>query len=467
MRKALTVVAVLAGAFLLSPTAPAQLTPPFLTGSPEDVFLAPAPAPPGGGEGALPLSEGEERELACGAAQEGGGVLCGPQFVIEVPEGGTGLTLNVSADADFVVFVRFGDEVALDQGRAVADLNVQSRQGGAVFHLPTFQPGEQFAGLQPGRYFFALAHFETRQVRFTASGRTTSPRPLALGETAQLTCSPAEILCLQQFTLRLSQASGFDLDVRASGEFLALIRFSEPVELPPLTFDDQGLAQVRNPISDFSATAEGGQAVVTVDGASSPPAQAGTYYVALANLDSTPLDFSLSARQAGTSESNRAPEARFGVSPAQPRAGERVQFTDDSVDPDGSIDARSWDFGDGTTSSEANPSHTYAAPGTYRVLLTVTDDGGRSAEAVQTLTVVSGPSPTTEAGLRAVAFARLGFVDPAAWTRAVEQGCVVYANVSEAEALVQLTTPDGGAQSVAVPAGGTVLVCGNVAHFGA
>jgi PKD repeat protein len=35
-----------------------------------------------------------------------------------------------------------------------------------------------------------------------------------------------------------------------------------------------------------------------------------------------------------------------------------------------------WDFGDGSTSSERNPSHTYAAAGRYTVLLVATDDGG-------------------------------------------------------------------------------------------
>lgn len=36
----------------------------------------------------------------------------------------------------------------------------------------------------------------------------------------------------------------------------------------------------------------------------------------------------------------------------------------------------SWDFGDGATSTEANPSHTYSEPGTYTVTLTVTNCGG-------------------------------------------------------------------------------------------
>jgi subtilisin len=49
-------------------------------------------------------------------------------------------------------------------------------------------------------------------------------------------------------------------------------------------------------------------------------------------------------------------------------------FTDTSADSDGSVDSRSWLFGDGGTSTAQNPSHTYAAGGTYTVSLTVTDN---------------------------------------------------------------------------------------------
>ena len=52
-----------------------------------------------------------------------------------------------------------------------------------------------------------------------------------------------------------------------------------------------------------------------------------------------------------------------------------------------------WDFGDGGTSTEANPSHTYAAADTYVVSLTVADAAGQTDAASQTLTV-SGPQPT-------------------------------------------------------------------------
>ncbi len=47
-----------------------------------------------------------------------------------------------------------------------------------------------------------------------------------------------------------------------------------------------------------------------------------------------------------------------------------------SMDMDGSIVSYGWDFGDGTGSSDANPSHTYTSGGPFVVTLTVTDDLG-------------------------------------------------------------------------------------------
>jgi len=49
-----------------------------------------------------------------------------------------------------------------------------------------------------------------------------------------------------------------------------------------------------------------------------------------------------------------------------------------------------WDFGDGHTSSNPDPSNSYAVEGTYNVSLTVTDDGGVSDTANTSLTVSDG-----------------------------------------------------------------------------
>ncbi len=74
---------------------------------------------------------------------------------------------------------------------------------------------------------------------------------------------------------------------------------------------------------------------------------------------------------------NVAPVARFSVG----NDGLTLRFGDLSTDVDGSIASRSWSFGDGTASTQANPVKTYATAGIYTVTLTVTDNDGATASA--------------------------------------------------------------------------------------
>ena len=58
-----------------------------------------------------------------------------------------------------------------------------------------------------------------------------------------------------------------------------------------------------------------------------------------------------------------------------------------STDTDGNVTGVSWTFGDGQVGSGATMPHTFATAGTYVVTATVTDDGGATAVASQTVTV--------------------------------------------------------------------------------
>jgi PKD repeat protein len=83
------------------------------------------------------------------------------------------------------------------------------------------------------------------------------------------------------------------------------------------------------------------------------------------------------APSAGTSTKTAPPPpkpvAAFSATPTSGRLPLKVAFTDAST---GSITTWAWDFGDSSTSTLRQPSHTYTTPGTYTVKLTVTGPGG-------------------------------------------------------------------------------------------
>ncbi|MBC7778149.1 MAG: PKD domain-containing protein [Phycisphaerae bacterium] len=78
--------------------------------------------------------------------------------------------------------------------------------------------------------------------------------------------------------------------------------------------------------------------------------------------------------------------AAHQADPAQPT----IDFTDQSTS-DGNIVSWEWDFGDGNTSTEQNPSHTYAGPGAYHVCLTITDDEGCSSHVCHDVVIHHAP----------------------------------------------------------------------------
>jgi PKD repeat protein len=92
-----------------------------------------------------------------------------------------------------------------------------------------------------------------------------------------------------------------------------------------------------------------------------------------------------------------APSAEITVSPDQPVAGQTVFFSADTskAAPGHNITQFSWNFGDGTTDSGIAVSHTFVQPGTYKVILSITDDTGQRATAPATVQV-GNPGPVAK-----------------------------------------------------------------------
>ncbi len=91
---------------------------------------------------------------------------------------------------------------------------------------------------------------------------------------------------------------------------------------------------------------------------------------------------------------DRSPVAKAAVDKDSGATPLAVKFSSaGSGDPENSPVTYNWEFGDGGTSTEANPAHTFTAKGEFNVKLTVTDSGGKTG--VTNLKVIAGNTRPT------------------------------------------------------------------------
>jgi PKD repeat protein len=91
----------------------------------------------------------------------------------------------------------------------------------------------------------------------------------------------------------------------------------------------------------------------------------------------------------GSTNNNEPPIANFSPS----ITGNTVKFTDTSYDNDGNVVAWYWNFDDGNTSTEQNPTHTYSSSGTYNVKLQATDNEGSVNNRIKPITIEDTTPP--------------------------------------------------------------------------
>ncbi len=158
-----------------------------------------------------------------------------------------------------------------------------------------------------------------------------------------------------------------------------------------ISFDSNGSTDPDGSIVSFSWNFGDGTSATGATASHAYTAE-GSYNVTLTVTDNDgAMDSASTTVTVGSG--NLAPVADAG-GPYSSMVGVEVQFDGSgSNDPDGSIVAYQWEFGDGSVSTDPNPTHSYATAGTYNVTLTVYDDNGAmdaDAASVEVSAVTTG-----------------------------------------------------------------------------
>jgi PKD repeat protein len=151
---------------------------------------------------------------------------------------------------------------------------------------------------------------------------------------------------------------------------------------------------------------------------------AGTAAVALIAEPGTPLVFPVEGTAPSVPALQSPPTATINTT----IDGLTVTFDGSaSTDPDGLIASYLWNFGDGTSGTDPTVVHTYAADGSYRAVLTVTDDKGAADSDTRTVVVTAVPTGTPPVASFTTTVTNLGVAVNASASSDADGGTLAYA----------------------------------------
>jgi parallel beta-helix repeat protein len=164
----------------------------------------------------------------------------------------------------------------------------------------------------------------------------------------------------------------------------------------PLTVSFNGTATGGSPPYSYRWTSSDGNST-TQQNPTHTFNQPGTYNITLTVTDSSDNQDSASVSIQVSAPASQL-SASAGASPMSGNAPLNVQFTGSTSGGTSPYSFR-WTFGDGTSSTAKNPSHSYSQPGTYNATLTVTDSSdNQDSASVSIQASAPTPQPSVSAG---------------------------------------------------------------------
>ncbi len=317
-----------------------------------------------------------------------------------------------------ITFIDFPSEIPADGSEITGYVGFKDKDGDIatanfeVVKAEDFQPFSldlrQFKGYTEGVFMFTIATTTPQQVtlRLTLideAGNRSEPKEFsfaARGALADLVVSleqvPAQVFVGAALE---AQARITNQGVLDSGPFRAGLYLSPDAEVTP---EDLllGSKEILN-LAPGASTLEILRAAIPEDLFKKPGFQPGEMYLGVIADDTDRVRESNEKNNVASAKLRveerppiPPPVADFTASPTSGVAPLTVQFTNLSK---GEITSYHWDFGDGVTSTERDPRHTYQNPGSYTVSLTARGPGGEDTERKPDFIRVSAvPAPVAD-----------------------------------------------------------------------